>query len=65
MDKEFPSINNTPDIPKTIEIKVIELIFSFKKKYRTSENDRIILEVLSVEPSSTTISSNEAKTKAN
>jgi len=33
MDKEFPSINNTPDIPKTIEIKVIKLIFSFKKKY--------------------------------
>ena len=33
MDKELPSINTTPDIPKTIEIKVIKLIFSFKKKY--------------------------------
>ena len=33
MDKELPSINKTPDIPKIIEIKVIKLIFSFKKKY--------------------------------
>ena len=33
MDKELPSINKTPDIPKIIEKKVIKLIFSFKKKY--------------------------------
>ena len=32
MDKELPSIIKTPDIPKIIEIKVIKLIFSFKKK---------------------------------
>ena len=33
IDKELPRINKTPDIPKTIAIKVIKLIFSFKKKY--------------------------------
>ena len=33
MDKELPSINKTPNILKIIEIKVIKLIFSFKKKY--------------------------------
>ena len=33
MDKELPSINKTPDIPKIIDKKVIKLIFSFKKKY--------------------------------
>ena len=32
IDKELPSIIKTPDIPKIIEIKVIKLIFSFKKK---------------------------------
>jgi len=32
-DKELPTISKTPDMPKTIEIKVIKLIFSFKKKY--------------------------------
>ena len=32
IDKEFPRINKTPDIPKMIEIRVIKLIFSFKKK---------------------------------
>ena len=31
-DREFPTINKTPDIAKIIEINVIELIFSFKKK---------------------------------
>ena len=31
-DNEFPTINSTPDIAKIIEIKVIRLIFSFKKK---------------------------------
>ena len=31
-DNEFPTINNTPDIAKIIEIDVIKLIFSFKKK---------------------------------
>ena len=36
MDKEFPSISNTPNIPKTIEIKVIKLIFSIKKKYQNT-----------------------------
>ena len=33
MDKELPSINKTPDMPKIIERKVIKFIFSFKKKY--------------------------------
>ena len=32
IDKELPRINKTPDIPKIIEINVIELIFSLKKK---------------------------------
>ena len=31
MDRELPTINNTPDIPNKIEIKVTKLIFSFKK----------------------------------
>ena len=31
-DKEFPTINNTPDIAKIIEINVIKLIFSLRKK---------------------------------
>ena len=31
--KEFQTITKTPDIAKTIEIKVNKLIFSFKKKY--------------------------------
>ena len=32
-DKEFPTIIKTPTTAKTIENKVIEEIFSFKKKY--------------------------------
>jgi len=31
--REFPTITNTPVIAKTIDVKVIALIFSFKKKY--------------------------------
>ena len=31
-DNEFQTINSTPDIAKIIEINVIKLIFSFKKK---------------------------------
>ena len=31
-DNEFPTINSTPEIAKIIEINVIKLIFSFKKK---------------------------------
>ena len=33
MDKELPSINTTPAIPIIIEMEVMILIFSFKKKY--------------------------------
>ena len=33
IDRELPTISKTPDIPNIIEIKVIKLIFSFKKKY--------------------------------
>ena len=33
IDRELPTINNTPDIPSKIEIKVVKLIFSFKKIY--------------------------------
>ena len=40
-DKELPTISKTPDIPKIIEIKVIKLIFSFKK------NIQILLKKLS------------------
>ena len=31
IDKELPIISKTPDMPKTIEVKVTKLIFSLKK----------------------------------
>ena len=34
MDKELPSINKTPAMPIIIEMEVMILIFSFKKKYQ-------------------------------
>ena len=39
--KEFPTINKTPVIAKTIEVNVIAEIFSFKKKYPKIAKNKI------------------------
>ena len=44
--KELPTINKTPVIAKTIEIKVIKLIFSFKKKYPKIARNRIWRDIM-------------------
>ena len=45
-DKEFPTIIKTPTIAKTIENKVIEEIFSFKKKYPKIAKNKICNEMI-------------------
>ena len=40
-DKEFPTINNTPDNAKIIEVNVTKLIFSFKKKKPNIDKNKI------------------------
>ena len=43
---EFPTINKTPIIAKIIEVKVVVLIFSFKKKYPNIERNSIWSEII-------------------
>ena len=43
---EFPTINKTPDIAKIIDIKVIEEIFSFKKKYPKIARNKICKDMI-------------------
>ena len=43
---EFPTINKTPVIAKIIEVKVVVLIFSFKKKYPNIERNSIWSEII-------------------
>ena len=45
-DKEFPTINNTPNIAKIIEIDVIKLIFSFKKKKPNIAKNKIWRDIM-------------------
>ena len=46
MDKELPIIIITPDIPIIIEIKVIKLIFSFKKIYPNNAKKIVSVEII-------------------
>ena len=43
---EFPTITKTPVIAKTIEVKVIVLIFSFKKKYPNIARNNIWSDII-------------------
>ena len=45
-DKEFPTINKTPVIAKIIEVKVIDEIFSFKKKYPNIARNKICKDII-------------------
>ena len=45
-ESEFPTINKTPVIAKKIEIKVVTLIFSFKKKYPKIAKNNIWSEII-------------------
>ena len=45
-DKEFPTINNTPEIAKIIEINVIKLIFSFKKREPNIAKNKIWRDII-------------------
>ena len=45
-DKELPIIRSTPDIPKTIEIKVIKPILSFKKIYPNNAKKIVSVEII-------------------
>ena len=45
-ESEFPTINKTPVIAKKIEIKVVKLIFSFKKKYPKIAKNNIWSEII-------------------
>ena len=53
MLKELPRINKTPDIPNKIEIKVIKLIFSFKKIY--PKNAKKIVSVVIIKSTLATV----------
>ena len=44
--KELPTIKKTPDIAKIIEIKVIWLIFSFRKKYPNIARNKIWSDII-------------------
>jgi hypothetical protein len=44
--KEFPTIVDTPTTAKIIENKVIEEIFSFKKKYPKIAKNKICKEII-------------------
>ena len=45
-DKEFPTINNTPDNAKIIEVNVTKLIFSFKKKKPNIDKNKIWRDII-------------------
>ena len=45
-ESEFPTINKTPVIAKKIEIRVMTLIFSFKKKYPKIAKNNIWSEII-------------------
>ncbi len=45
-DNEFPTINKTPVIARQIEIKVIKLIFSLRKKYPNIARNKIWSEMI-------------------
>ena len=45
-DNEFPTINNTPDNARIIDINVIKLIFSFKKKKPNIAKNKIWRDII-------------------